>query len=252
MEISVGILFPNNLMHALLTSGDTPNEECLVVGGWSAGGFSPRLGFGHQSAPRQSVLWHEFGGCNYTWPLSSPYVHILSLWCTDLCLVSTPRTCDTVVGNALSNLPGCASLRSCTTWITSMSCRYCPMLSLMEDCEKNPFAMSEALGSIHFSEISLCCYTLIWWDTHSDIPFNVNEKLNKEVIRTTSKVLREDCIMVQIWGGLYNFSCCREGSQELSDHVVQVRAQAQPPSCLVCLDEILHCIQQPLALNRCY
>lgn len=110
MEISVGILFPNNLMHALLTSGDTPNEECLVVGEWSAGGFSPRLGFGHQSAPRQSVLWHEFGGCNYTWPLSSPYVHILSLWCTDLCLVSTPRTCDTVVGNALSNLPGCASL----------------------------------------------------------------------------------------------------------------------------------------------
>lgn len=87
---------------------------------------------------------------------------------------------------------------------------------------------------------------------HSDIPFNVNEKLNKEVIRTTSKVLREDCIMVQIWGGLYNLSCCREGSQELSDHVVQVRAQAQPPSCLVCLDEILHCIQQPLALNRCY
>lgn len=30
MEISVGVLFPNDLMRAILTSGDAPDEDRLV------------------------------------------------------------------------------------------------------------------------------------------------------------------------------------------------------------------------------
>lgn len=90
--------------------------------------------------------------------------------------------------------------------------------------------------------------------THGHIAVVVNEKLTRKVTRATSEVWREDCIQAQIWGGLDHFPCCREASQELSSHVVQVRALAlsQPSSCLVCLDEALQSMQQPLALNRCH
>lgn len=57
MEISVGILFPNNFMCVLFTSGDA-SSEILVwfkVDGMLEE-FSPGLGFGHQSATGKSVL----------------------------------------------------------------------------------------------------------------------------------------------------------------------------------------------------
>lgn len=65
---------------------------------------------------------------------------------------------------------------------------------------------------------------------------NANElKRSKEL----SPELREK-ICVEIKGGLRHFSCCSEGSQERRGPAVQVMTLAQPSSCLVCLDEMLH------------